>query len=544
MPSTLTHTRRTTARARDAAILAATLAAACATALPAWAQAPDCAGFAAKTPSGVTLQTEAIAADSVRPPGVNSGPMLAAHCRVSGRMGERTGFDGKPYHTGFELRLPTQWNGRLLYQGGGGNDGVVRPAVGPQAAPGYALNRGFAVVTTDAGHQGPTADFGNDPQARVDNAYAAHDRVAVLAKDLVRRFYSRPADRAYFIGCSGGGRQGMMFTQRFPQHFDGVIAIAPAMRVSKGATIAAAWDTQLLQSVAPAGPDGQKVLSRALSDADLGVLRQGILDACDAQDGLVDGLVSNPAACRFDVATLACSGARTQACLSAPQVSALQKMFAGPRNSAGQALYFTWPWDAGIGHPANDWRMWRLGNSQTAQANSRHVFLMQDALQGYFVTPPDRKLSIYRFDFDRDPARMDAHSWMFDTADDVKLSGFRARQGKLLFAHGMADAIFSADEMVDYYKRLQAEHGAATGDFARLFLIPGMGHCQGGAATDTWDGLGALVDWVEKGIAPQRIVARGSTVFPNRSRPLCAWPQYAHYNGSVDPEDAANFSCR
>lgn len=508
------------------------------------AQAPDCAAFAAQAPAGITLQAEPVAADSVRPPNVTTGPLLVGHCRVSGRMNERTGIDGKRYHTGFELRLPVQWNGRLLYQGGGGNDGVVRPAVGPQAAPGYALNRGFAVVTTDAGHQGPTADFGFDPQARVDNAYAAHDRVAVLAKDLVRRYYSKPADRSYFIGCSGGGRQGMMFAQRFPEHFDGVIAMAPAMRVSKGATIAAAWDTQLLQSIAPPGADGKPVLSRALSDSDLGLLRKGILDACDAQDGLVDGLVSNPAACRFDVRTLQCNGPKSEACLSAPQVSALQKMFAGPRNSAGQALYFGWPWDAGIGHPANDWRLWRLGNSQTAQANSRHVFLMQDALQGYFVTPPDRSLSIYRFDFDRDPARMDAHSWMFDTADDVQLSGFRKRQGKLLFAHGMADAIFSADEMVDYYRRLQAEHGAATGDFARLFLIPGMGHCQGGAATDSWDGLGALVDWVEKGISPQRIVARGTSVFPHRSRPLCAWPQYAHYNGSGDPEDAASFSCR
>ena len=503
-----------------------------------------CQAFASKAPPGVKLQTENIAGDTVRPPGVTTGPMLAAHCRVSGRMGERIGQDGKPYHIGFELRLPASWNGRLLYQGGGGNDGVVRPAIGPQATPGYALNRGFAVVTTDAGHQGPTADFGFDMQARIDNAYAAHDRVAVTAKDLLQRWFGKPADRSYFIGCSGGGRQGMMFTQRFPQHFDGVIAMAPAMRVSSGATIAAAWDTQALQAIAPPGADGKPVLSKALSEVDLGVLRKGILDACDANDGLADGLVSNPAACRFDVTKLQCQGAKNDSCLSAPQVGALQKMVSGPRTGSGQPLYHTWPWDPGIGHPANDWRLWRLGTAPDSKANSRHVFLMQDALQGYFVTPPDRFLSIYDFNFDRDPARMVAHSWIFDTAADARLEGFKARGGKLILAHGMADGIFSPHEVIDYYERMGEHHGAATGDFARLFLIPGMGHCQGGAATDQWDGLGALVDWVEKGQAPQSIVAKGSTVFPNRSRPLCPYPSHAHYNGSGNPEDAGSFSCR
>ena len=508
------------------------------------AQAPDCAAFGASAPAGVKLTTEVVPGNAVRPAGVTAGPLLAEHCRVSGRMNERIGADGKPYFIGFELRLPSNWNGRFLYQGGGGNDGVVRPAVGPQAAPGYALNRGFAVATTDAGHQGPTADFGFDPIARTDNAYNAHDKVAVLAKDLIRRYYSKPADKSYFIGCSGGGRQGMMFTQRFPSYFDGVIAMAPAMRVSKGATIGAAWDTQALAAIAPAAAPGKPIISQALSDADLAVLRAGILDACDAKDGLVDGQVSNPAACKFEVASLQCKGAKEATCLSAPQVGALQKIFGGARNSAGQPLYFGWPLDPGIGHPQNDWRAWKLGNSATAEPNSRHVFLMQDALQGYFVTPPDRSLSILAFDFDRDPARMDAHSWIFNTADDVQLTAFKARGGKLLFAHGLADPIFSPDEMVDYYKRLSAANGPATQDFSRLFLIPGMGHCQGGAATDSWDGLGALVDWVENGKAPARIIATGTAVFPGRSRPLCPYPQYAQYNGSGDTQDAANFSCR
>jgi feruloyl esterase len=169
---------------------------------------------------------------------------------------------------------------------------------------------------------------------------------------------------------------------------------------------------------------------------------------------------------------------------------------------------------------------------------------MQDALQGYFVTPPDRSLSIFAFDFERDPARMDAHAWIFNTADDVKLAGFKARGGKLLFAHGMADPIFSPHEMIDYYQRLSAEHGAGARDFSRLFLIPGMAHCAGGAATDSWDGLGALVDWVENGRAPERIIASGTAVFPGRTRPLCPYPQEAQFNGSGTPDDAARFSCR
>ena len=522
-------------------LLAATLLCSAATLS---AQTADCSGFAAQAPAGISLLAETIEADTQRPPGITTGPMLTAHCKLSGRMADRTGQDGKPYRIGFEMRLPVKWNGRLLYQGGGGNDGVVRPAVGPQAAPGYALNRGFAVVTTDAGHQGPTADFGFDPIARVDNAYNAHDRVAVTAKDIIRRYYARPADRSYFIGCSGGGRQGMMFTQRFPSYFDGVIAMAPAMRVSKGATIAAAWDTQALQAIAPPGADGQPVLSQALSNADLGLLSARVLAACDAQDGAVDGMVSNAAACKFDVASLQCTGAKDASCLAPAQVSALTKIFSGARDSAGKPLYFSWPWDPGIGHPNNDWRGWKLGTATAGKANSRHVFLMEDALQGYFVTPPDRGLSIYRFDFDRDPPRMDAHAWMFNTADDVKLAGFQARGGKLMFIHGMADPIFSAHEMVDYYQRLTAANGPATDNFSRLFLVPGMGHCQGGAATDSIEGLDALVAWVEQGQAPSTLKASGTAVFPGRTRPLCAYPQYAHYNGSGSIEDAANFSCR
>jgi pimeloyl-ACP methyl ester carboxylesterase len=500
-------------------------------------QAQDCAALPTKAPAGVTLITESLSADKGLP----------AHCKVTGKMNERIGVNGKglpqPYHIGFEMRLPADWNGRLLYQGGGGNDGVVRMAIGPQATSDKpALSRGFAVVTTDAGHQGPSADFGFDPVARVDNAYNAHDKVATTAKQIIQTYFAKREDKSYFIGCSGGGRQGMMFTQRFPHHFDGVIAMAPAMRVSKGATIAAMWDSQALMAIAPKNDNGETILSQALTDADLGVVRKGILDKCDALDGAVDGMVSNPAACKFDVKALQCSGAKDASCLSEPQVSALSKIFDGAKNRKGEALYTGWAWDAGIGHPANDWRMWKLGNSMTAVPNSRHIFLMQDALQGYFVTPPDRSLTALGFNFDKDPARMDAHSWTFDTADDTELKGFKARGGKLMIAHGMADPIFSPLESEAYFNKLQASDGGKS--MSRLFQIPGMGHCAGGAATDSWDGLGAMVEWVEKGVAPEVIIAKGTQVFKDRTRPLCAHPKTAKYSGSGSIEDAANFSCQ
>ena len=471
-----------------------------------------------------------------------------AHCVVRGSAAPRTGADGKPYETRFELRLPTAWNGRFLYQGGGGNDGVVAPAVGRNtgAFPGTGLQRGFAVVTTDAGHQGPTPEFGLDPVARVDHAYAAHERTATIAFALLSRYYGRAPDRKYFVGCSGGGRQGMMFAQRYPDYFDGIAICAPAMSVSSGATIAAAWDTQTFLSVAPIDAQGQRVLSRAFSDADLALVAAGIKTACDGADGAVDGMVQRPHACRFDPKGLRCTGAKDAGCLTSEQVAALERAFAGPRTTAGRPLYVGQPWDPGIATAG--WRQWKLGTSPTSAPNAINATLMAGALAHEFVTPPDTALAITRFDFDRDPARMQPFSDVFDTYRDATLERFRARGGKLLVFHGTADPIFSALESIDYYERLTRNSGGrpATSTWARLFLVPGMNHCAGGPATDSFDGLAAITDWVEKGVAPARIEASalpGSAYFPGRTRPLCPYPSAARYDGSGSLEDGANFAC-
>ena len=256
--------------------------------------------------------------------------------------------------------------------------------------------------------------------------------------------------------------------------------------------------------------------------------------------------MQRPTFCRFDPAVLRCPGAKTDACLSAEQVAALARAFGGPRDSSGRPLYVGQPWDPGIVAPG--WRQWKLGTSDTGTPNAANTTLMAGALAYEFFTPPDPTFAITRFDFDRDPARMEAFSGEFDTYRDATLAAFRARGGRLLIFHGTADGIFSASESVDYFQRLAANNGgvAATRTWARLFLVPGMNHCLGGPATDSYDGLSAIVDWVEKGTAPERVPASAlatNRYFPNRTRPLCPFPSYARYAGRGNVEDAASFAC-
>ncbi|KQP37068.1 DUF6351 family protein [Pseudorhodoferax sp. Leaf274] len=509
-----------------------------------------CADMVTKSGLPATTLTTRYVADGTRRPGtLTSGDYLGGHCVVTGSRDARTGTDGKPYAIGFELSLPDRWNGRFLYLGGGGNDGTLRDtslsssiSIGTPSP----LGQGYAVVSADAGHQGTSASFGADPQARIDHAYNAHDKTAQSAKALIAWRYGQAPNYSYFSGCSGGGRQGMMFSQRFPSYFDGITAGAPAMRVSSGATVAAMWNNRKFNDIAPLGADGKPVLSQALSNGDLNLVANAVLAACDAGDGAVDGLVQNTRACSFDPAVLQCTGAKNDSCISAAQVGALKAVFGGPKNTAGQALYAGQPWDPGIRD--SGWRAWTLGTSTTATPNSRYITLMLDALRNEFFTPADPTFDALAFNFDTDPARMEAFSTVYDTYRDTQLAAYKARGGKLLFIHGMADPIFSAKDTVDYYERLAASNGgiAATQGFARNFLVPGMAHCSGGPATDTYDSLQAMVDWVEKGVAPDTIAARASATnayFPNRTRPLCAYPKFAKYKGTGNIEDAANFSC-
>ena len=483
---------------------------------------------------GVALEVTAAEwlPDGSAPPPM--GPMpapswkLPAYCRVDGTIDRRQGKDGKAYGIGFALALPDEWNGRLLMQGGGGLNGRVGfPAGATAAGDTPALVRGFAVVATDSGHQsaGPfDPAFFQDQQASIDFAFAAVPRVALLAKAIVARRYGRPAHHAYFTGCSTGGREGMMMSQRYPAYFDGIVAGAPAMRTGHS-NLALRWNVASFAAVAPRGADGRPVPAQAFSDADRRAVVQGILDACDARDGVKDGLVFDVRGCAFDPATIVCQGPKADGCLSTAQAAAIARAFSGPKDSSGRQVYPGFPYDTGIAASAGI-----------------------PGILGGAGPPVGGPFAGAGQDVDREAREADenAQAILTDTASWTNLSTFAGRGGKLVFFHGVSDPWFSARETTRYYDALAPANGGADAvrGFSRLFLVPGMGHCGGGAATlDQLDLLSAVVDWVEKGVAPESVVATGRA-FPGRSRPSCAYPKHAQYRGSGDPESAASFECR
>ncbi|WP_295549049.1 tannase/feruloyl esterase family alpha/beta hydrolase [uncultured Pseudacidovorax sp.] len=534
-----------------------------------------CAQLARAMPPGARLTlTEEVAAGTINLTGIQPGAPgstapVPAHCHVQGRIAERTGLDGKPYAIGFDLRLPAQWNGRFFFQGGGGTDGVLRDAIGVLTGGGNtsnALMQGYAVVFTDTGHlnePGPNGpyQFGLDPQARADNGYNSMAQTARVAKTLIRAHYGQAPRRSYFVGCSNGGRQAMMMTQRYPEMFDGVIASAPAYRVPL-ASVQAVYDTQLYARAAaeqaPPGPDGRPVLAKAFSPGDMKLLTREVLRQCDALDGLADGMVNNWPACQFKPEVLRCTGAKTDACLGPAQVEALQRSFAGARDAQGKPVYSDWVFDAGL-HSA-DWTRWKFGDATSGPANARNLTLMTGGLAMFFTTPPTVTSDFWAYAMGFDPQRDTAKVYATDgafresamrmvAADSPDMDAYARHGGKILFFHGVSDPVFSVTDTVRYLGQLRQRYGAATDGMARLFTVPNMAHCSGGPATDQYDGLTALVNWVEKGQPPERIVARArpenpDVTWPGRTRPLCAYPKQARYNGSGSIEDAANFSCR
>jgi len=512
------------------------------------ARSQDCAGLKRLAIVQTTIESaEAVPAGStfavpMSMPAIQVGP-LPAFCKVTGVIRDRIGADGKHYGIRFELRMPANWNHKFYFQGGGGLDGLVQPAVGVagRGAP-TALERGYAVVSDDGGHEGPMdSSFGREQQARLDYAFESTPETARVARQLVATYYGSSPVHSYFVGCSNGGREAMMAAERNPLDFDGVVAGDPGFRLSHAA-IAEAWDTQAFMAVAPKDAEGRPILSESFSSSDLKLVANTVLARCDALDGLKDGEINNFSACRFDPAELICKGAKTDACLSRAQVQALGKSFGGAHDSNGNPLYAPWPYDAGMGDMG--WRMWKLGTSKTAVPNALNATLGGASLADYFTHPYISGRTPMNLDFDRAAAEVDQTARIND-AVSTDLSTFAARGGKLLIYEGLSDPVFSADDIIDYYRQLQRDSGGAekTVSFARLFLIPGMTHCGGGPSTDEFDALSALEKWVEQGQAPRSILAKGSA-FPGRTRPLCPYPQYAAYNGSGDPQDAANFTCK
>lgn len=459
-----------------------------------------------------------------------SGSMdLPAHCLVEGMINKRTGAQGKTYGIGFAVALPENWNGRFLMQGGGGLDGTLFPPLGPIGAGDKpALLRGFAVASTDSGHQAKgafDASFMADQQAAVDFEYASIGAVTEISKRIVSEYYAKPAAYSYFTGCSMGGREAMIAAQRYPLQYDGAISGAPAMHVGFSG-IGDRWVSATLASIAPKGADGKPEMSKVFSESDKKLIISGILKACDADDGLKDGMIFNPMGCKFDPATLVCKGAKTDSCLTASQAAAIKTALAGPKDSTGRQVYPGFFYDTGL----------------TAAQGIPGLLNPQEMRGG----PPIFSTNI---DVDQEVLRASTNPMAAagDTANWTNYSTFFGRGGKLIFFHGVSDPWFSAEDTVGYYERMSKANGGpdqVREQSSRLFLVPGMSHCGGGsAALDHFDLLTPLVNWVEKGKAPDAVVATGKS-FPGRSRPLCAYPRYAIYKGHGDTDDAANFECR
>ena len=536
---------------------------------PAAATAEACRSLAQRfTFTGLRVTgSEVVPAGAFKQEGVvTTGP---EHCLVTGRMYERTSeVDGEPYAIGFEMRLPLAWNGRFFYQANGGIDGVVQPAGGrlTGGAPrDSALNRGFAVISSDAGHaanQNPW--FGLDPQARLDYGYNAVGTLTPMAKALQAALYGKPPDRSYIGGCSNGGRHAMVAAARFADQYDGFLAGDPGFNLPKAA-MAQMAGAQQYAKVAKPDDKGLPDLASAVTPAEFGLLSRRILERCDALDGLADGFVADTAACQRDFRlerdVPTCQGERTGQCLTAAQKQVVADVMSGPRNGKGEAVYASFPYDPGIS--GQNWAFWEFVAAQRLDPGAAFIFLTPPMDRREFMAKGGLRYAL-GLDMDKDAPKIFATAPRYPVASmtfmtppqATRLDGLLSSGGRLLVYHGTADPVFSFNDTAAWYEALGAAHGGRHSSFARLFAVPGMNHCSGGPAADQFDALEHLVTWVEKGTAPERIVANvrgdGANTLnkelpagwsATRTRPLCPYPAVARYDGKGDPESADSFAC-
>ena len=449
---------------------------------------------------------------------------LPAYCRIEGDINRRTGVDGEEFAITFVLAMPDKWNGDFLMQGGGGSNGIVIAPLGLNAAgdtPG--LMRGFAVASTDTGHKShrPGFDFGfmRDQQAYLDFAYLANAEVAEFAKQLIAQHYGKPTAFSYFSGCSTGGREGMILSQRYPTIFNGIISGDPAMRTGLSNLDIGRWIPIAFNQVAPKDANGKPIIEQAITDNDRKLIKDALIKKCDAKDGLADGLISDPLACDFDPETLACKGEENDSCLAPDKAAAIKKALGGPKTLSGTQVYAGFLYDTGI----------------TNGPPFRGLLSPGPGIFGPATT---------EMTMDVDKEALAAIQPLVDSMS-TNLTTFSAHGGKLIFYHGDSDQWFSPLDTFGYYNDMAAANGRleAVSNWSQFYFIPGMSHCGGGQALDQFDLLGAIVNWVEKGAVPTSVTATGKA-FPGRSRPLCAYPKHAQYKGDGNPEAANSFECR
>jgi feruloyl esterase len=496
-----------------------------------------------KLPDTTITSAQVVAAGAFVPP-AGSLPAaykeLPAFCRVVAEIKPSKDSDIK-----LEVWMPASgWNGKFDGVGNGGFAGSIT-----YSGLAAAVKAGYAAASTDTGHTGGATNASwamGKQELIIDFGYRAIHEMTVKAKAIVQAFYSAKPKRSYFGSCSNGGRQALMEAQRYPEDYDGIIAGAPANYWTH-LLVAGVWDLQATQSDPASYIPASKI--PAISAA--------VLKACDAQDGLTDGLVSDPQSCKFDPATIQCKEADADTCLTIPQVAALKKLYAGPKSSESQQI-FPGRVPGGEEGPGG-WSLWITGMKPGTS-------LMYQFTTGFFpnMVYDDTNWSFKTFNFDSSVKYTDDAQGGNLNANDPNLQKFEKRGGKLIIYHGWSDAAISAFNTVDYYNRMVATMGQKdAASFVRVFMAPGMQHCfggpgpnsfgQGGPGTGTADPqhnvYSALDQWVEKGIAPERLVAAKYVNDMNPAqgvkftRPLCPFPQTAHYKGSGDPNDEANFVC-
>jgi feruloyl esterase len=477
----------------------------------------------------ITL-AEAVAAGPFTPPGARRPLELPAFCRVAATTSPAVNF---------EVWLPAEgWNGKFHTAGNGGMAGVIS-----YDAMAGALNRGYATASTDTGHVRPGAG-GFDASWALDRPDLIEDfghrslhMTAVNGKALTEGYYGSAPDHSYYVGCSKGGQQGMMEAQRYPDDFDGLLVGDPAHAWTQFYAGAHLWYSLATlddpESYIP--PDKVWILGDAVTAA------------CDTLDGVEDGVIDDPRNCLFDPEVLTCLVDQDRdTCLTPKQVQAVTDIWSGPRSAAGALLY---PGLVPGGEAApGGWSSWVTGREPFTGTH----WLGADGFMKNMVFD-DPEWDFRTWDYDRDLPIALAKTGPALDATDPDLRPLRDRGGKLLLYHGWSDADISPLGTIAYYEQVVRLLGdgrdevtalAETQDFFRLFMVPGMGHCRGGPGPDRFDGLTALEQWVEEGVAPARIIAsklEGGEVV--RTRPLCPYPQVARWNGTGSIEDAANFAC-
>ncbi len=464
----------------------------------------------------ITL-AEVVAAGSFTPPVTTSASLpqgfsrLPTFCRVAGTMRPTANSDIR-----FEVWMPvSSWNGKFVGVGNGAWAGSIS-----YAAMIDPLSKGYATAATDGGHPGDSLDASfaaGHPEKLADFAHRSSHEMTVVAKSAIAAFYGRKAHRSMFVSCSTGGRQGLMEAYRYPEDYDAISAMAPANPM-----------VALMVSSLWTGSAVLKEPDSRLPPAKLDFIHRAVLQACDADDGVKDGIVSAPRRCRFDPAVLQCKDKQTAECLTTQQVAAMRAIYEGPRNPrTGRSIFpgFERGSETGL----------------SIQLSGPEPF---PAVTSYFrhLVFNDPTWDFRHFDYDEDVARaLKAHSGLVDIPPSG-LDRYLASGRKLLLSHGWADPLIPPLTSVNFYNDLLAHFGSSQSSNARLFMIPGMGHCQGGDGPYVFDVIGTLDRWAQTGVAPERIVVSNPPNAPARSRPICPYPKEVH-SGTGSSDQANNFRC-